>query len=90
MGYDAPMQGRLIAAARVLLGWSQDELARRAGVARRTIVSLEGGKGDPKRSTETKILALLEAEGLEFTETPDRLGVAMRRRRRDEASAEPG
>ncbi|WP_395454835.1 helix-turn-helix transcriptional regulator [Azospirillum melinis] len=77
--YAVDMNGKLIAAARTLLGWSQDQLAEKAEVSRRTVISLETDKGDPKRSTEKKVVDTLKAQGIEFTEMPDKIGVAIRR-----------
>lgn len=77
--YAVDMNGKLIAAARTLLGWSQDQLAEKAEVSRRTVISLETERGDPKRSTEKKVVDALKAQGIEFTEVPGKIGVAIRR-----------
>ena len=58
-----------VKAARLLLGWSQADLARAADVSAPTIVRLEAA-GDPLgccSETGSKIRAALEAAGIEFT-----------------------
>ena len=54
-------------AARGLLGWSQTELALRAGLSLPTVKRLEGGFG-PRVSNDarTKLQKALEAAGVEF------------------------
>jgi transcriptional regulator with XRE-family HTH domain len=56
-------------AARALLGWSQAELALRAGLSVPTIKRLEGGFG-PHVSDEAraKLKKAIEAAGVEFIE----------------------
>lgn len=69
-------------AARALIGLSQAELARRAGVSIPTIKRCES---DSQRAavvsaeTQDKIRAVLEAEGVEFT-NGNHPGVRLRRR----------
>ena len=68
-------------AARALIGIAQAELARRAGVSVPTIKRCESdGKNGPIVSAETqqKIRAVLEAEGVEFT-NGNHPGVRLRR-----------
>ena len=54
-------------AARGLLGWSQSELAERAGLSLPTVKRLEGGFG-PRVSDEAraKLQRAIEAAGIEF------------------------
>jgi transcriptional regulator with XRE-family HTH domain len=56
-------------AARGLLGWSQSELAARAGLSLPTVKRLEAGFG-PRVSDEArgKLQRAIEAAGLEFVE----------------------
>jgi transcriptional regulator with XRE-family HTH domain len=56
-------------AARALLGWSQSELALRAGLSVPTLKRLEGGFG-PRVSDEAraKLKKAIEAAGVEFIE----------------------
>ena len=59
--------GNQIAAARELLGITQAELARSAGVSDPTVVNFETGKNAPHRATLDKIVTELERRGIEFT-----------------------
>ena len=52
--------------ARGLLGWSQQELARRTQVARKTVADFELGQITPQPRTLRDIVAALEAAGIEF------------------------
>ncbi len=61
------ISGKQVAAARDLLGLTQVELARAAGVSDMTIVNFETGKSEPQRATLEKILAELDRRGIEFT-----------------------
>jgi transcriptional regulator with XRE-family HTH domain len=56
-----------IVQARHAAGWSQRELAQRAGVPQPVIARLEAGDNDPKLSTLTK---LAHALGLELRYAP--------------------
>ncbi|MFI4988150.1 MAG: nucleotidyltransferase domain-containing protein [Alphaproteobacteria bacterium] len=53
-------------AARALLELSQEELARRAGVARATVVEFEKGARTPIRANRRALYAVLEAGGVAF------------------------
>ncbi|KAB1071551.1 helix-turn-helix domain-containing protein [Methylobacterium planeticum] len=61
---------RQVKAARALLGWSQDDLARSSSVSKPTIARLETGEGalGGYADTRDKILAALEAAGVIFIE----------------------
>lgn len=61
--------GRQIAAARVLLNWTVDELIKRTGVSRPTISRIENNNGKPNSNTLNKIIRALTKEGITFTET---------------------
>lgn len=71
-----------IRAARALLGWSQDELARAASVGVATVRRLEAAGEEIKGSAETvwKIQQALEDAGVEFipAETGKGPGVRLR------------
>lgn len=54
------MLGRQIAAARNLLGMSQDELARRVRTSQNAISLIEGGKSDPGYTTLLRIAEVLD------------------------------
>ena len=59
-----------IRAARALLGWSQTQLARRAGLGLATLQRIERDEGIEKGkfSTVIKIQKALEQAGIHFTE----------------------
>ena len=62
---------RQIRAARALLGWSQEELADRAGVARSALARLEAGRADPRAATVEALEDALQAGGVEFLRASD-------------------
>lgn len=68
-------------AARALLGWSQEDLAKRSGVVRRTLMSFETGMRDPRQETIQKIVEAFERAGVRFVNGPDMQGVLLRSRR---------
>jgi transcriptional regulator with XRE-family HTH domain len=71
-------------AARGLLGWSQSELAARAGLSLPTVKRLEGGFG-PRVSddAQAKLQQAIEAAGIEFLhENGGGLGVRFRKPRK--------
>ena len=73
-----------IRAARSLLGWSQSELAARAGLSLPTVKRLEGGFG-PKVSDDAqlKLQKAIEAAGIEFLdENGGGFGVRFRKPRK--------
>ena len=79
-----PISIEQLRAARGLLGWSQGELAARAGLSLPTVKRLEGGFG-PRVSDEArkKLQLAIEAAGVEFIdENGGGLGVRFRRKRR--------
>ena len=55
-------------AARALIGWSQEELAGKIGVARLTIKRLESGSQFVSDEIRERAKAALEAAGVEFTD----------------------
>lgn len=55
-----------IRAGRTALGWSQTELAARAGVARPTVARIESFAMQPKLDTAERVKAVLRAAGVEF------------------------
>jgi transcriptional regulator with XRE-family HTH domain len=73
-----------IRAARGLLGWSQSDLAERAGLSLPTVKRLETGTG-PRVSDEARALVqkALEASGVQFIpENGGGAGVRLKKRRR--------
>ena len=65
----AAMQAAQIRAARALLGWRQEDLAKAAKVGLATVARIEQGEGmvQGNFSTITKIQQALEREGISFT-----------------------
>ena len=62
----AQARGRVIAAARVLLGWDQSELASRAGVSNSTVSNIESGKVDTRNKTYIQIKKALRSAGVDW------------------------
>jgi transcriptional regulator with XRE-family HTH domain len=56
-----------IRAARGLLGWSQKELACRAGISDVSIINYENGKRTPHKGTYDKIMQAFDIAGVGFT-----------------------
>jgi transcriptional regulator with XRE-family HTH domain len=73
---------RQLKAARALLGWSQQDLARESNVSQPTIARIESGDGvlSGRPATAEKIRAALEENGIEFTNGSSP-GVRLRARR---------
>lgn len=71
-----------IRAARALLGWSQTELASRAGLSLPTVKRVEGSFGpDVSSDSRSKLVHALESAGIEFIdENGGGLGVRFRKR----------
>jgi predicted transcriptional regulator len=55
-------------AARGLLAWSQQDLAKEAGVGIVTVHQLEAGTSEPRRATLEVIRRAFERAGVEFIE----------------------
>ena len=73
------VNGRQVRTARAWLGISQDELAAKSGVTRKTIVSFEQGRSRPQPRTIRDLQQTLEAEGIEFLfDGPNAVGVRER------------
>ena len=69
-------------AARALLGWSQSDLAAKAGLSRPTVKRAETENDTPVSvEAKTKMRAALEAAGVEFT-NGDAPGVRLRKQRK--------
>jgi transcriptional regulator with XRE-family HTH domain len=70
-----------IRGARAMLGLTQAELARRAGISKTGLNNIESGSSDPKASTLRAIQQVLEAAGVEFiSENGGGPGVRLRKR----------
>ncbi|NGM38269.1 helix-turn-helix transcriptional regulator [Methylobacterium sp. DB0501] len=59
------MDRRLIKAARAALGWSQPDLAERAGVQRLVVARYEAGTQTPHPKTMVRLVEALRAGGVE-------------------------
>lgn len=72
-----------IKAARMLLGWTQADLTKAAGLGGVTVPRLEASDGELGGRPETaeKIVAALEKAGVEFT-NGDEPGVKLRKTKR--------
>jgi DNA-binding XRE family transcriptional regulator len=71
-------------AARGLLSWTQDDLARAAAVGIVTVRQFEADKGSPRRSTLSVIQQAFESAGVEFIpENGGGAGVRVRESRGD-------
>lgn len=55
-------------AARALLDWTQEELARKVGVALRTIRDFENGRRQPLKVVRASIQQAFEQSGIQFLE----------------------
>ena len=62
-----------IRAARAALKWTAGELAEKAGIAPRTMQTIESKTGVPevRKSTILAIVQILSSAGIEFIGTPD-------------------
>lgn len=69
--------GRLVIAARGLLGWGQAELADRAGIRRQTLAEFEGDVRRPQARVRDAILGVLDDEGVRFVEIAGAVGVVL-------------
>jgi predicted transcriptional regulator len=69
-----------IRGARAMLGLTQAELAKRAGISTTGLNNIESGTGDPKASTLAAIKNALESAGIEFiAENGGGAGVRLRK-----------
>jgi DNA-binding XRE family transcriptional regulator len=78
---ELPMEPMQCRAARGLLHWTQNELARRAGVSDVTIRGFENDQTTPTRATLAVLRQAFEKGGVEFT-NDDQPGVRMKRKGR--------
>lgn len=60
--------GKQIRAARMLVDWDADDLAKRVGMSRVSIQNIERGDARPKAETIEKIVRAFSDAGIEFTE----------------------
>jgi len=67
-------------AARALIGWSREDLAKKSGVGAGTIKDFELNGSDPKQGTVQKWRRALEQAGVEFIDPADGKGPGVRLR----------
>lgn len=67
-----PLHLRSIKTFRDAKGWSQEELAERAGIRRPTITELENGRGNPTLQTIEAIAKALGVSAAQLIGTDDR------------------
>jgi len=68
---------RMLRAGRVLLDLSQQELAKRAGIGRQTLIRMENGEGGISVSNIEKVRAALEKSGVVFLPSTAKHGSAV-------------
>jgi transcriptional regulator with XRE-family HTH domain len=56
---------------RAVLGWSQTELGRRAGLTQRAIHKLEQGETEPRRTTVHALETIWSEQSIEFEDQAD-------------------
>jgi transcriptional regulator with XRE-family HTH domain len=57
--------------SRAVLGWSQTELGRRAGLSQRAVHKIEQGETEPRPTTLSAIEEIWRDEDVEFEDLPD-------------------
>ncbi|MCB9756764.1 MAG: helix-turn-helix transcriptional regulator [Myxococcales bacterium] len=65
-------------AARALLLWTLDDLAKRADVTRNTIHLFEHGRSKPHKATVKALRAAFEEAGVEFLDNGSGLGLRLK------------
>lgn len=73
---DADIFPAQLRAARAWLGWSQDELAIKAGVSKHSIARYEQGRSIAWDGTLNKLKSALEAAGIRFHSDGTRRGIS--------------
>lgn len=63
-----------------MLGWTQNDLAARSGVAKRSIAGLELEASIPRPETMARLVATLAAGGIEFRNADTEVAVVKRRK----------
>jgi DNA-binding XRE family transcriptional regulator len=71
-----------IRAARALLSWSQNDLAKASRVSRQTIADFEVGKRESYDRTLADVIKALEDQGVMFIDADEKLGAGVRMRLR--------
>ncbi|MEE7463646.1 transcriptional regulator [Methylobacterium fujisawaense] len=77
--YASKVHPAQIRGARAMLGWTQDDLAARSGVAKRSIAGLELETSKPKLETLQRLVATLSGGGIEFDNSDaDGVGIKLK------------
>ncbi|SBW05789.1 hypothetical protein KL86APRO_12025 [uncultured Alphaproteobacteria bacterium] len=69
------MEGRHVKGARAMLGLSQTDLCKAAGISRQTLVDIENDAGDPKLSSLRALEEALIRYGARFAEDGETITV---------------
>jgi transcriptional regulator with XRE-family HTH domain len=83
---DPVFRGRLLRAARDLLGWTQARVAGEAGVSTAAVTALEVGRPGPRAGSVAAVTAALERAGVRFLAAAEGLGQGVRYERPEPAS----
>ncbi len=75
---DPVSRGRLLHAARALLGWTQARVAHEAGISTAAVTALEVGRRGPRGGSVVAITAALERAGVRFLAAADGMGQGVR------------
>jgi transcriptional regulator with XRE-family HTH domain len=87
MPHDDPVsRGRLLHAARALLGWTQARVAGEAGVSTAAVTALEVGRPGPRAGSVAAVTAALERAGVRFVAAAEGMGQGVRYERPEPAS----
>ncbi|WP_334428799.1 helix-turn-helix transcriptional regulator [Bradyrhizobium diazoefficiens] len=89
MSANAELTPKLVKAARALLAWSQQDLAKSAGVATSTIADFERGQRTPVANNAQAIRDALETAGIRFLPTGALIGPPIPRITKPESHGAP-
>lgn len=70
-GHEIGFHGDVVRAARMMLDWTMDDLAKRSGVSLASIKNIERGAADPRASTLRAIQEAFEKAGVQMLEPGD-------------------
>jgi DNA-binding XRE family transcriptional regulator len=65
---DNPISPRQCRAARAWLGWTQRELAAKAGMDMQTVMHFEMGRGAPRKATALALMVIFLQSGISLDE----------------------
>jgi transcriptional regulator with XRE-family HTH domain len=69
----------VIRAARTALGWSQEELAKRASISKPTIARIEMGGISPRADTLNALMQVFKGQGVEVVMGNDEVAINYRK-----------